>query len=699
MSLFSFTFLLFLFIVFSLYWAKRDITWQNSVLLVASVIFIGYANIYFAIVILAYAFYIHFSHKLVGFLSARRAFTKLYKQRLVVQELYRKQVNQYCLQNPDIVRQLGTRIRPESIVESLKLIPNSNPNKKALVQNLKQIGLIQANRFRPETMYSSQNYQLQLIRTLNTQYDTFLLLTSQPLDENLILFLNNQLTFCDKLAKDFGIDWNEIVRQCNDFVSGHGSEAQANQASAVHQQLQAGTRALEAEVGGPTTQAPAKHYIVGDWSEAFKRYHDHDYIYITPGNLQKDKAQQQLLNFKMTSALLANWLIAAGLLPLIYFKYATVIGESLNYVFDSFGMSTDAFGFLLQVLPVLGISYFTFNALSLLASAYWGKIKNQELLITLTFVTYFPTLVAGPIMRATYLIPKLLGPRKFGNINEILFLATIGLTKKWLLATMLAENFVNQVFGAPSNYNSIEIIVAVYSYAFQLYLDFSGYTDLTAAIGLCLGIKHYRNFNAPYLAVNIKDFWTRWHISLSNWIRDFIYIPLGGNRNGWWKAQLYTLIAMVASGIWHGTTTNFVIWGFLHAFGVIFLNLLHRYKRPPRHYSLMHTLVSRWLTFNFVCFTWVFFNAQDFETAIDLLTSVVTNVFHKFDNPNAILLLLVFWGFVYPTLPYWHKYTQLLLHKTMRTKTRIVLPTVILLGSLIITLAPEGVPPFIYADF
>lgn len=211
------------------------------------------------------------------------------------------------------------------------------------------------------------------------------------------------------------------------------------------------------------------------------------------------------------------------------------------------------------MIPLIGISYLTFNSISLLVAVKRGELRAVGYLEVLTFFCYFPAVLSGPIMRATYLLPKLYRPRQLGNLGEIFYYLTMGLLKIWLLAAVFDQGFVREVFSSPESYHSLELVLGVFGYAFVLYFNFSGYTDLMQAIALSLGIRNYQNFNQPYLATSIKNFWDRWHISLSTWIRDYIYIPLGGNRHGFVKAQLYTVIAMILSGIWHGNKLTFVV--------------------------------------------------------------------------------------------------------------------------------------------
>ena len=223
------------------------------------------------------------------------------------------------------------------------------------------------------------------------------------------------------------------------------------------------------------------------------------------------------------------------------------------------------------LLPPVGISFFTFESMSYVVDVYRGELKpHRSYLRYLLFVAFFPHLVAGPIVRPRDLLPQLERPPSLTRAmgGEALFLVALGLVKKLVISDQLAQNLVDRVFERPESYSALEVLAGVYGYAVQIYCDFSGYTDIAIGSALLLGVRFPRNFDAPYQATNLADFWRRWHISLSTWLRDYLYIPLGGNRGGPWGTYRNLMITMVLGGLWHGASWTFVFWGFLHGLGL-----------------------------------------------------------------------------------------------------------------------------------
>lgn len=271
------------------------------------------------------------------------------------------------------------------------------------------------------------------------------------------------------------------------------------------------------------------------------------------------------------------------------------------------------------------------------------------------------------------------------------------------------------MFDNPTEHHTVELVLAVYAYAIEIYLNFSGYTDLVTGIALLLGFKLPVNFNAPYLAVNLKEFWTRWHISLSTWIRDYIYFPLGGNRRGFSRTQINVMIGMVLSGIWHGETLNFLIWGAIHGVGVVLLNMKDSLReRSLRNRGMSQVRIrvimrqetlgwrkylGRFITFNYVGIGWLFFRSETFEDSLTYITAL----FHNYENigaylePLAILMGLLFIIFaIYPLLV---RLPERLVNLSQKVPF-ILLPifyVLVLWG--VIYLAPSGIPQFIYASF
>ncbi len=304
--------------------------------------------------------------------------------------------------------------------------------------------------------------------------------------------------------------------------------------------------------------------------------------------------------------------ITANLALLAFFKYA-------NFFLDSTFATLSLLGFephrpLLQLLLPLGISFYTFETISYVVDVYRGRIAAvRSPLDYALYIMFFPHLIAGPIVRPRDFLPQLRQHKHFSwdrfQVGLQFFLA--GLFKKAILADHLAA-VIDPVFAEPAAYAPGAVWLAVLGYAAQIYCDFSGYSDMAVGLAHTLGFKLPRNFNLPYLASNIAEFWQRWHISLSTWLRDYLYIPLGGSRNGGWATYRNLMITMLLGGLWHGANWTFVVWGLYHGL----LLVVHRALRLPRFLSasLMRP-VAVTLTFASVCLGWVFFRAQTFGDA------------------------------------------------------------------------------------
>lgn len=331
--------------------------------------------------------------------------------------------------------------------------------------------------------------------------------------------------------------------------------------------------------------------------------------------------------------------VFANLFLLSYFKYAYFITETVNGIFNT---NFEAFNFLaywsnniagshfdISVigLPV-GISFFTFQTISYVVDLYKGKVRPVKSILDFGFyVSFFPQLVAGPIVRASEFIPQLykryhLTKDEFGFA---LFLILNGLTKKIFIGDYLAVNLIDRVFGSPASYTGFENIMALYGYSLQVYCDFSGYTDIAIGLGLFLGFRLPRNFNSPYKAHNLGNFWKRWHISLSSWLKDYVYIPLGGNRKGVVRTNVNLMLTMLLGGLWHGASWQFVIWGGLNGLGLLFYKY---WKRMSPYEKSRHALVTFWkifITFNFITLTRIWFRSDSMEHANEFISQVTGN--------------------------------------------------------------------------
>jgi alginate O-acetyltransferase complex protein AlgI len=273
------------------------------------------------------------------------------------------------------------------------------------------------------------------------------------------------------------------------------------------------------------------------------------------------------------------------------------------------------------ILP-LSLSFYAFQALTYTIDIYRRDIEPSASYSTyLASVNFFPTILAGPITRVADLIPQFTKGRPLSaeDGGRAFFLIGMGLMKKFLIADYLAVNLINRVFDLPTLYSGGDVLVAVYGYAFQLYYDFSGYTDIAIGSALLLGIKLPPNFNAPYRAVNIADFWRRWHITLSNWLRDYLYFSLPGKRSKW-RPYLNLVITFAIGGLWHGANWTYLIWGMLHGSGLaVFRGWQTARGKRKANTAWWAKLAGIVLTFHFVLLAWIFFRAANVETALAIL--------------------------------------------------------------------------------
>jgi alginate O-acetyltransferase complex protein AlgI len=311
-----------------------------------------------------------------------------------------------------------------------------------------------------------------------------------------------------------------------------------------------------------------------------------------------------------------------------------------NYMLGFFGAPED-WMFTAVILPI-GISFHTFQSMSYTIDAYFGVIKTEHNFIRfLTFVSFFPQLVAGPIERAHNLLPQLQSTPTITaqKISDGLSLFLVGLFKKVALADYLAK-YVDMVYDTPSGYQAPALILATVAFGWQIYFDFSGYTDMARGIAEMMGFRLMLNFNNPYAAVGLGDFWNRWHISLSTWFKDYVYFPLGGSRGTLWETYRNMFVTMVISGVWHGADWGFIIWGALHAVARCLtrnLELTFFYReRVPR-------LAKQLLVFAFVTFTWIFFRAQTWDKSRLIIERMFTTqwVDPKFPLLMAVMILAV----------------------------------------------------------
>lgn len=308
------------------------------------------------------------------------------------------------------------------------------------------------------------------------------------------------------------------------------------------------------------------------------------------------------------------------------FKYYGFFVGSLAALLEKFGMQAHV-TVLQFVLPV-GISFYTFQTMSYTVDVYRRRIKPTSDLITFAlYVAYFPQLVAGPIERAHHLLPMLQKRRQLRWLDLAVGfeLILIGFFKKVAVADTLGPIVDSRIID-PSQSSGLDLLITIYLFAFQIYGDFSGYSDIARGTSRLFGIDLMRNFNQPYLSQSITEFWRRWHISLSTWLRDYLYISLGGNRRGMRRTYTNLLITMLLGGLWHGASWTFVIWGGLHGLYLsVHKALLHMKgkSKPTRDKRMLMGFLKCIATFQLVCLTWIFFRAPDFAVSLEILTRIL----------------------------------------------------------------------------
>jgi alginate O-acetyltransferase complex protein AlgI len=407
--------------------------------------------------------------------------------------------------------------------------------------------------------------------------------------------------------------------------------------------------------------------------------------------------------------------IISNLGILAYFKYT---GFFINTVNDLLGTDFRVYDFLAAfsnshlgtsfnvstiLLPV-GISFFTFQSLSYTFDVYRRKIEPVRNIIDFGFyVSFFPQLVAGPIVRASEFIPQLyneyhLSKREF---SHAIFLISKGLIKKIIISDFIAINFIDRVFDAPSIYSGFENLMAIYGYGLQIYCDFSGYTDIAIGLGLLMGFRLPVNFNSPYKAASVAEFWKRWHISLSRWLKDYLYIPLGGNRKGKIRTNINLLITMLLGGLWHGADLRFIIWGLLHGIGLVINKIWSYLFGDSFKPNILRRAISVFITFQFVNFSWIFFRSHDMNN-VRIMFRQITENFSPGSYMTVIpayssVFLLIIAGYAIHLLPESIKES----YRGLFIRMPLLLQMVILMmvAVLLYQMRTVDVMPFIYFRF
>lgn len=355
------------------------------------------------------------------------------------------------------------------------------------------------------------------------------------------------------------------------------------------------------------------------------------------------------------------------------------------------------------VLPV-GISFYTFQTLSYTIDIWRKELEPARNIVDFGFfVTFFPQLVAGPIVRASEFIPQIYKPFKltYEQLGGALFLIMNGLVKKMVISDYISINFVDRVFEDPHLYSGFENLMAVYGYAIQIYCDFSGYSDMAIGLAALLGFQLPLNFNSPYKAASITDFWRRWHISLSTWLRDYLYISLGGNRKGKSRTYINLFITMLLGGLWHGAATRYIIWGALHGVALGLHKLWMEYVPFAKKDGKGKNIVMGIITFHFVCFCWIYFRSPDMAHVAKMMSQMSTN-FNWSAIPEKLaayktVFLLILSAYILHILPY--KWKDLAkdwyINVPWYAKTAIFALVIMLSYQA----ASSGIQPFIYFQF
>jgi D-alanyl-lipoteichoic acid acyltransferase DltB (MBOAT superfamily) len=387
---------------------------------------------------------------------------------------------------------------------------------------------------------------------------------------------------------------------------------------------------------------------------------------------------------------------------LFLFKYYDFFAASFQNGLADVGVHVSP-GLVGAILPV-GISFFTFQALSYVIDVYRRDFTPTSLSKFAVFLSFFPHVVAGPIVRAREFVPQLRTPRDPRRVDasRAFFLIGSGLFLKVVIATYLADEIVDDVFGTPDRYSALDVLVGVYAYAVQIFADFCGYTNIAIGVALLLGFRFPQNFDNPYTALSPRDFWRRWHMTLSRWLRDYLYIPLGGNRHGNLVTYRNLMIVMILGGLWHGAGWTFAIWGALWGVALVGEHWWEERRRargpvPARGPSVRGRAWRRLATFNLVCLGWVFFRAASVDDAFSVLGRIVTGWGQSPELVSGGVLLAIAVGIGGQYVPT-DAFDRLMV--VFSRLSPVAQGAALALALTVIgALGPEGVAPFIYFQF
>ena len=414
------------------------------------------------------------------------------------------------------------------------------------------------------------------------------------------------------------------------------------------------------------------------------------------------------INVRVNSERVRKLAVAGGVTlslgVLAFFKYYDFFTDSLD---RNLGISSPALDI---VLPV-GVSFFTFQAISYVVDVHRGRTEEAMLLDFAVYLSFFPQLVAGPIVRATEFMPQLRSEARpdRAEVAHAVRLIGRGMFKKVVIADFLARAVVKDAFESPSEHGALDILAGIYGYAVQIYADFSGYTDMAIGIALLMGFRFPRNFDVPYVSDSIQDFWRRWHMTLSRWLRDYLYIPLGGNRRGRLATYRNLLITMALGGLWHGAAGVFIVWGVYHGAGLA----VERWRSgtghgpKPRELALLgwrwtpsdttRLWVRRFWVFHFVCLGWVLFNSETLGRTGDVLLRLFTGWGTGPELLNPLVALAIVAALAAQFFP--RSWTEKGSEALERTPLGLTAAGFSVWIMVVVALGPEGVADYIYFQF
>ncbi len=387
--------------------------------------------------------------------------------------------------------------------------------------------------------------------------------------------------------------------------------------------------------------------------------------------------------------------IIANLVILGFFKYYGFFLEQVGAVLYSVGWERDLT--IMSVILPVGVSFFTFQGMSYQIDIYRKHTRPASLLDITLLMSFFPHLVAGPIVRASHLVPQLQKIPKLtiGMAAAGIGLILWGLFKKVVIASQLATDYVDPIFFDPTAYGSLDLLMGLYGYAVQIYCDFSAYSDMAIGLAALLGYRFPWNFNQPYRSATLQDFWRRWHMSLSQWLRDYLYVSLGGSRHGPKRLYFALITTMLLGGLWHGASWNFVIWGAIHGFVLVGERIIRKTKTEQM--STFIKAVNIVLTFHIVTLAWLFFRSPEFSSSMEYLSGL----FALRDGETLLLsplaLVLIIMGMALHFLPRVGNQRVAMVLRRAPAWSVAVFGVITLVA--IEAMAPEGIAPFIYYQF